>query len=263
MTGRSMREEAARAARNRAAAPRAARLIAPLLVFLLLAAGWQWVAFNLKSILPSLQSVGLELLARPGFYLGHLWVTLSAALSGFAIGSAIGILLAILIVHFSVLRAAILPVALMLNVTPVVAISPALIVAFGFNAVPHIIVAAISAFLPMLINALTGLRAIDRDAQDVFRSLSASKMETLWHLRLPSSLPHLFAGARLAIAAAMVGSIVSEFMGTSKGIGATIIMATAYLNLPQMWVSIFVSAVTSLLLIGLVDLAERALIRWS
>ncbi|OLP59319.1 nitrate ABC transporter permease [Xaviernesmea oryzae] len=255
-----MREEAAR---HRATLPRMARLLAPLVVFLLLGAGWQWVALNLKSILPPLGSVFLELAARPGFYLLHLWTTLSAALSGFAIGAAIGVILAILIVHFQVLRAAILPVALMLNVTPVVAISPALIVAFGFNAVPHIIVAAISAFLPMLINALTGLRATDRDAEDVFRSLAASRIETLWHLRLPSSLPHLFAGARLAIAAAMVGSIVSEFMGTSKGIGATIIMATTYLNLPQMWVAIFISALTSLGLIGLVDLAERAVIRWA
>ena len=92
--------------------------------------------------------------------------------------------------------------------------------------------------------------------------MSASRMDILWRLRLPSSLPHLFAGARLSIAAAMVGSIVSEFMGTAHGIGAAIVIATTYLNLNQMWGAIFISAISSLLLIGLVGFIERLVIRW-
>jgi len=238
------------------------RVLAPILFFLVLAACWQWVAFNLKSILPPLQAVAGDLLARPGFYAANLWVTLQSALAGFAIGCVVAILLAMAIIHFAFVRWAVVPVALLLNVTPVVAISPALIVAFGFNAVPHIIVAAISAFFPMLINAMTGLRAVDPQALEVFQSMSASRTDILLGLRLPSSLPHLFAGARLAVVAAMVGSIVSEFMGTAHGIGATIVMATTYLNLQQMWGAIFVSAVSSLALIGIVGLVERLVVRW-
>ncbi|MDR3475991.1 MAG: ABC transporter permease subunit [Devosia sp.] len=238
------------------------RILAPALFFLLLAAGWQWVALNLKSILPPLQSVAGDFFSRPGFYLNNLWVTVQAALIGFAVGGGVAFLLAIAVIHFSFLRSAVVPIALLLNVTPVVAISPALIVAFGFNAVPHIIVAAVSAFFPMLINAMTGLRAIDPQALEVFQSMSASRMDILWRLRLPSSLPHLFAGAKLSITAAMVGSIVSEFMGTAHGIGAAIVMATTYLNLNQMWAAIFISAISSLALIGLVGLLERLVIRW-
>ena len=240
----------------------AMRLLAPALMFLLLGAAWQLVAFNQRSILPPLDAVAADLLARPGFYLSNLWVTMYAALVGFALGALLALTLAITVIHFAFLRAAVVPVALLLNVTPIVAISPALIVAFGFNAVPHIIVAAVAAFFPMLINAMSGLQTVDAQALEVFRSMAASGGDIFFRLRLPSSLHFLFSGAKLAITAAMVGAIVSEFMGTSHGIGATIVMATTYLNLKQMWAAIFVSAISTLVLIGLVGLIEKATIRW-
>ena len=240
----------------------AVRLMAPVLMFLLLGAAWQLIAFNQRSILPPLDAVAGDLAARPGFYLSNLGVTMYAALIGFALGSLLALLLAITVIHFAFLRAAVVPVALLLNVTPIVAISPALIVAFGFNAVPHIIVAAVAAFFPMLINAMSGLQAVDPQALEVFRSMAAPRRDIFFRLRLPSSLQFLFSGAKLAITAAMVGAIVSEFMGTSHGIGATIVMATTYLNLKQMWAAIFVSALSTLVLIGLVGLIEKATIRW-
>ncbi|MGA8705520.1 MAG: ABC transporter permease subunit [Steroidobacteraceae bacterium] len=240
----------------------AMRLLAPALTFLLLGTIWQLIAFNQTSILPPLGGVAADLAARPGFYLSNLWVTMYAALVGFALGALLALLLAATVIHFAFLRAAVIPVALLLNVTPIVAISPALIVAFGFNAVPHIIVAAVAAFFPMLINAMAGLQSVDPQAMEVFRSMAASRRDIFFRLRLPSSLHFLFSGAKLAITAAMVGAIVSEFMGTSHGIGATIVMATTYLNLKQMWAAIFVSALSTLVLIGLVGLIERATIRW-
>jgi len=240
----------------------AVTILSPLVVFVILGIGWQWVAYNIGSILPPLGKVGAEFTTKPGFYLHHLSITLYAGLAGFAIGSVTSILLAISIIYFRFLGPALIPIALMLNATPIVAISPALIVAFGFNAIPHIIVATLSAFFPMLINAITGLRAVDSGAQEVFEAISASKMETFLRLRLPSSLPHLFAGGRVAITAAMIGSIVSEFTGTAKGLGAVIVMATSFLNLPQMWAAIFTSIVATLALIALLNLAERLLVRW-
>lgn len=238
------------------------RAAAPLVVFAALFFAWQWIALNFKSILPPFGDVLAEFASRPEFYFSNLWVTVQAAMIGFAIGGLAAIFLAILMVYFDFLRAAIIPVALLLNVTPIVAISPALIVAFGFNAIPHIIVAGIAAFFPMLINAMTGLSKVDKETLDVFDAMSATRSEVFFRLRLPGSLPSLFAGIKLSLTAAMVGSIVSEFMGTSKGIGATIVMATTYLNLPQMWVAIFISALTTLSLIGIAALVERATIRW-
>lgn len=238
------------------------RVIAPVVMFGALFIGWQWIALNYKSILPPFGDIIDEFLSRPEFYFSNLWITVEAALIGFAFGCITAIILSILMIYFDFLRAGIIPVALLLNVTPIVAISPALIVAFGFNAIPHIIVAGLAAFFPMLINSMAGLSKVDKETLDVFNAMSASRTEVFYRLRLPGSLPYLFSGAKLAITAAMVGSIVSEFMGTSKGIGATIVMATTYLNLNQMWVAIFVSAISSLILIGIVSLAEKLVIRW-
>ncbi|HZU64812.1 MAG TPA: ABC transporter permease subunit [Novosphingobium sp.] len=239
----------------------ARRLLAPAITFLLLGLAWQWVAGRHGAILPSLLDVAGDLAARPAFYAANVWTTASVALAGLVLGGLAAVLLAICFVQFRFLRDAIFPVALLLNVTPIVAIAPALIVVFGFNATPHVIVAAIAAFFPMLINAMAGLQAIDAEALEVFRALAASRLDIFLRLRLPSSLPHLFAGGRLAIVAAVVGAIVSEFTGTADGIGAAIVLATAWLNLVQMWAAIFCSAALSLALIGLVDLAERLVVR--
>lgn len=237
-------------------------VVAPLVLFVLLAVLWQWAAATFKSVLPPIQDIVMDIADRPDFYLTNLGVTVEAALLGFAIGVGAALLLGAAIVHFTFLRSAIMPVALLLNVTPIVAIAPALVVAFGFNQIPHIIVAALSAFFPTLINSITGLRAIDPQALEVFDAMAANRREIFFRLRVPASLPFLFAGARLSVTAAMVGAVVSEFTGSSKGIGAVIVMATTYLNLPQMWAAIFFSAITTLILLGLVGLAERLIVRW-
>lgn len=237
-------------------------IVAPAVLFALLAVGWQLVAVNFTSILPPLQDIAADIASRPAFYLQNLWVTLWTALVGFGVGVVVALVIAVFVVHFRFLRAAVMPVALLLNVTPIVAIAPALVVAFGFNAIPHIVVAAISAFFPMLINALTGLRSIDPQAHEVFLAMSASKREVFFRLRLPASLPYLFAGARLSITAAMIGAVVAEFFGTDEGLGAVIVMATTFLNLSQMWAAILFSALTSLALLGLVELSEKIAVRW-
>lgn len=235
---------------------------APAALLLLLGLLWSWTASANPSVLPPLGALPAEFAARPDFYLRNLGHTLVSALSGFGFGVGAALLLAIAVVHLPVLRSAVLPVALLLNVTPVVAIAPALVVAFGFTQVPNIVVAALTAFFPMLINALAGFQNVDRGSLEVFRSMAASRADVFLRLRLPSSLRYLFAGARLSASAAMIGAIVSEFTGSTRGLGATIVTATTYLNLPQMWVAILVSALVSLTLLGLIGLIERVVVRW-
>lgn len=237
--------------------PTTARWLAPLLLLLLLAAAWQWTAANLRSIVPPLETIWADLADRPQFYLSNLGVTLHAALLGFLIGGGIAVVIAALAIHIPFLEAAVVPLAIAINVMPVVAIAPALIIAFGFTATPHIVIAALGSFFPLLMNAMTGFRAVDREALDVFRVLAASRTDVFLRLRVPSAVPHLLAGSRLALTAAMISALVSEFTGTSKGLGAAIIAATTYLNLPQMWASIFVSMLTTLTLVGLVDAISR------
>ncbi len=235
---------------------------APLVLFVVLAVLWQWTAATFTSVLPPLQDIAADIAERPEFYVENLMVTIRSAMTGLLIGVVVALLLAATVVHLTFLRSAIMPVALLLNVTPIVAIAPALVVAFGFSDVPRIIIAAISAFFPMLINAITGLRSVDPQALEVFNAMAASRREIFFRLRIPSSLPYLFAGARLSVTAAMIGAVVSEFTGSSKGIGAVIVTATTYLNLPQMWAAILFSAVTTLCLLGIIGLIERVIVRW-
>jgi NitT/TauT family transport system permease protein len=242
--------------------PHPIQVIAPLAVFVLLGVAWQVVAGRLPSVIPPLGPVGASLVDSPGFYLSNLGETLTTAVIGLAIGVACALVLAVIVVHLPWLRTAIMPVAVLVHAMPVVAIAPALIVAFGFGRTPHVIVVVLTTFFPMLINAITGLRSVDSEALDVFRVLAASRWEIFWRLRVPSSLGYLFAAGKTCVTMAMIGAIVSEFTGTQQGIGAVIVQSTVYLNIVQMWGAIFLAAVTSLLLLGLVSLTEKLVIRW-
>ncbi|MDM4764067.1 ABC transporter permease [Galbitalea sp. SE-J8] len=237
-------------------------VLAPVLLFAVLGLVWEWVATHNPSLIPPLEKIAKEFVSRPDFYLSQVWTTLASALIGLVIGVLVALVIAAAIVHVRFLAAAVMPVALIINVTPIVAIAPALIVAFGFTRLPHITVAALSVFFPMLINATAGLRSIDSQALDVFRSMSASRWNVFVGLRLPTSLPFLFAGLRQATSAAMIGAIIAEFTGTNAGLGATITNATFFLNLAQMWTAIALSALVSIILMGIVALVERLVLRW-
>ena len=247
---------------NSATTSRARTVIAPIVFIALLVTAWQWVAYNLRSVLPKVEDMFAALVENLDMYLKGVGSTAWMAAVGFLIGTIIALILAALITYFGWLRAAILPVATMLHVTPIVAIAPALIVAFGFGPEPKIIVAAISAFFPTLINAIAGFANVDPQAEEVFGAMSASKWETFLRLRLPSSLPMLFAGAQVAVTGAVVGQVVAEFMGSAVGLGAIIVTAQSYLALAQMWVAIFLAALLSLAGLGLVNLAQKLVIRW-
>ena len=118
-------------------------IAAPILLFALLALLWQWTASTFKTVLPPIQEIVADVMSRPEFYLMNLGVTLNSAMTGFLIGVTVALALAAAIIQFKFLRAAIMPVALLLNVTPIVAIAPALVVAFGFSDVPRIIAAVV------------------------------------------------------------------------------------------------------------------------
>lgn len=238
-------------------------VLAPALAFLVLGAAWELVASGSPSLLPELSRVASDLGARPGWYLDQAWETVQSALIGLVLGVAVALVLAVAMVQLRGLRAAIMPIALLVNSTPIVAIAPALIVAFGFTRTPHVITVAICVFFPMLVNAWAGLRAVDPEAADVFTTLAATRWDELLRLRLPSSVPFLFAGLKVSASSAMMGAIVSEFTGTASGLGASIVSAsTTFLNLGQLWGCILVSALVTLALVGLVAALERAVVRW-
>ena len=237
----------------------------PLAVLLvLLAVGWNAGAERYPYLLPPLSEVGRVLREDPGYFLENALVTLREALIGLGIGFVTAFLLAVLVSEVPLARRAIMPVAVVLNVTPLVAIAPALVVAFGFGPAPKLVLTALICFFPILINASVGLRSVPLPVLQVFRSVHASRWEVLRRLRVPGSLPYLFAALQIVFPLSVIGAVVAELSaaGSAEGLGSVIQVASSMNRLATVWAAIFVLAVMGSLLLLLVTFVERRALRW-
>lgn len=237
----------------------------PLLVLLVvLGLLWQVGAHRMPYLLPPLPDVWAALKLDPGYFLHNSWVTLREALLGLLIGFVAAFGLAILVSEVGLARRAVMPVAVVLNVTPLVAIAPALVVAFGFGPAPKLILTALICFFPILINASVGLRAVPVPVLQVFQSVHASRWEVLRHLRIPGSLPYVFAALQIVFPLSIVGAVVAELSaaGSAAGLGTVIQVASSMNRLATVWAAIFVLALMGSLLLLLVTVVERRALRW-
>jgi len=178
--------------------------------FVLMAVLWQLVAINNPYMLPTLEAIAGSIAEDPQMYLDNLFVTCQEIAIGAGAGIVCGFLLAVLMAEMPLIEKAAMPLIVVIMVTPVVAIAPALVVAFGFGMMPKYIVTALVVFFPMLVNSLAGLRDVDPKTLDVFKTLHASRLEIFRHLRLPGCMPFVFAGLRIALPMAVVGAAVAE-----------------------------------------------------
>jgi NitT/TauT family transport system permease protein len=225
---------------------------------------WKLLADHDRFLLPQPGATGSELWNHPGLYLRNAATTLVEALIGLAIGFGGAFVIAVVMSQISIVERALLPLAVALNVTPVVAVAPALVVAFGFGRTPKVIVTAVIVFFPALINSLVGLRSADPEVLDVLRSLDAARWEVLWWVRLPSALPYLFAAARVCLPLAVVGAVVAEFVapGSSAGLGTLITQASANSQLSRVYAAIICLAMLGVALTLLITAIERRVLAW-
>jgi len=237
----------------------------PLVVTLaVLAVLWQYGSRRLPYLLPSLPDVGGSLTSNLGYYVDNALVTLGEAVAGLAIGFVAGFVLAVLTSEFPLVRRAVMPIAVVLNVTPLVAIAPALVVAFGFGPLPKLIITGLICFFPILINTAAGLRSVSQEVLQVYRTVDASRIELLWHLRIPSALPFLFAALRVVFPLSIIGAVVAEMSaaGSTRGLGTAISVASSMNQLPVVYASILVLALMGVLLLLAVTLVERRALHW-
>lgn len=215
-------------------------VLPPIATFVIMAVVWELVAEHNKFVIPRLNVIWDSLSSQPGFYAHNAKVTFLEAITGLGCGMCAAFVLAVLMSQITLFRKSIMPLAVMLNVTPVVTIAPALVVAFGFGALPKVLVTAIITFFPALINSFAGLRSVDKEVLEVFKSLHATRFEELVKLRLPNSLPFLFAGARVVFPLSIIGAVVAEFVapGSSSGLGNAILLASGYAQLNIVYASI-------------------------
>ena len=226
---------------------------------------WElWIrARDVKEYLvPAPSAVGRALADDPSRFIEAGSVSLVHALGGLAIGAGAAFLLAVVMAHSRPLEHALYPLAILVKVTPVVAVAPLFLIWFGFNAWPKLLVAALITFFPMLVNAVTGLRSIDPAAHDFMRALDASRWQLFWKLRLPASLPYVMAALRISVPLSLIGAVVAEWFAADTGVGQIIVIANGELDTPVLFAAVFVLALLGVTITAAVAYIERRVLFW-
>jgi len=230
-----------------------------------------WMTYTLdRPRLPSPHQVGAELWdtvvmksptsRRSLVY--HAWVTLSATLLGFVIGTVAGVLLAVGIVYNRTMDKSVMPWAITSQTIPILALAPMVIVMLGSigiqGLVPKSIISAYLSFFPVVVGMVKGLRSPDGMQLDLLRTYNASPNQGFWKLRLPASMPYLFASLKIGISASLVGAIVGELpTGARAGFGARMLVGDQYGQPIVTWAALFGAAITAALLVALISFIER------
>ncbi len=196
----------------------------------------------------------------------HAWVTLSATLVGFGIGTGLGILLAVGIVHNRAMDLSVMPWAIASQTIPIIAIAPMIIVvlnAVGVTGlIPKAIISAYLSFFPVVVGMVTGLRSPDAMQLDLMKTYNASRPEVFAKLRWPSSMPYLFASLKVGIAAALIGAIVGELpTGAVAGLGARLLSGSYYGQTIQIWAALFAAAIVAAGMVAIVGAIQRYTLR--
>jgi NitT/TauT family transport system permease protein len=199
---------------------------------------------------------------------GTLWdagiYTFKEALGGFALGSSLGILSALIFAAFRPLGTAFMPFAVAANAIPIIAFAPIMNDWFGLlNPFSKMAIAAVLCYFPVLINTVRGLTSVDPRSIELMRSYAAGRGTVFRRVRIPASLPHLFAGLKIASVLSMIGAIVGEYFGGPiTALGVTILNASSYSNFPVAWAGIVMASAFGILFYGAVALAERLTTSW-
>lgn len=192
----------------------------------------------------------------------HGWMTLSATMVGFAIGTGLGILLAVGIIHNRAMDMSVMPWAIASQTVPILAIAPMVIVVLASQGItgllPKAVISAYLSFFPVVVGMVKGLRSPDQMQFDQLKTYNASRPETFWKLRLPASMPYLFASLKVSVAASLVGAIVGELpSGATVGLGARLLSGSYYGQTIQIWSALFAAAILAAGLVIIIGAIER------
>ncbi|MCO5397240.1 ABC transporter permease [Ralstonia soli] len=250
--------------------PAVQRVAAPLAVGVVLLLVWQavCVAFEVPPYLvPSPAAIGKTLVEDWSLLAGSLWVTLQITLLAFALAVVCGTVAAFLFVQSRLIEASLFPYAILLQVTPVVAIAPLIIIWVKQPTLALVICATLVAVFPIISNTVLGLRSVNPGLANLFRINRASRWDTLVRLRIPSALPYFFGGLRISCGLALIGAVVAEFVagtgGTGAGLAYQILQAGFSLNIPRLFAALFLITLTGIALFAImVALSRLTLSHW-
>ncbi|MFC7156740.1 ABC transporter permease [Halomarina halobia] len=208
-------------------------------------------------LLPSPGSVGARLVDSPELYAVNAWITLRRVLVGGAAGVASGAVLAVLVAHAPLLRRTLVPYLVAARVLPKIAVAPVLLIYLGTGSATGIAFVALVAFFPMVVSTVAGLESVPVGQLDLFASVDAGPFATFVHLRLPHALPDAFAGVKQSTTLSVVGAIVAEWVVSTDGLGALILVALENVRTDITLAALIVLILEGLALYGVVVAVER------
>ena len=212
--------------------------------------------------LPPPSAVASALVTSRGTLLHHTSVTLEEVALGFLLSFVLGVAFALAIASSNIVERAFYPFVIASQAIPIIALAPILLIWFGYGMTPKVIVVALICFFPIVVNTVDGLRSVDPELIDLLRSMGASNWTTYRVVRIPSSLPYLFSGTRIAAAVSVIGALIGEWVGSSAGLGYYMIRSAGQFATDKVFAAVLISALLGLLLFGMVSLLERLLLPW-
>jgi putative hydroxymethylpyrimidine transport system permease protein len=240
--------------------------VAPVALLAIAIGAWELLAKlgHIENyLLPAPSEVASALWRDRDLLSSDTWVTAREVLLGFALAVGVGVAIAIVLHLSPVLRRAVYPLVVASQAVPVVVIAPILVIWFGFGITPKLVVIALICFFPVVVNTLDGLEGVDREQIKMMRTLGASRLDLLRRLELPSALPFLFSGAKVAVAVAVIGAVFGELVGSDAGLGHAIQVGTAELETARVFAAVLILSVMAIALFGLVAMLERRTVPWA
>lgn len=192
----------------------------------------------------------------------HSMVTLTEALVGLFLGILLGFVMAVLMDQFEPLYKAFYPLIVLTQTVPTVAIAPLLVLWFGYEMAPKVILIVITTFFPITVGLLNGFKSADKDSINLLRAMGASKLQIFKIVKLPGALSQFFAGLRISASYAVVGAVISEWLGGFSGLGVYMTRVKKAFSFDKMFAVIFLISIISLLLMKCVDLLQKKCMPW-
>lgn len=239
--------------------------ILPAAAILIILAVWQFVSgagMVSKFLLPSPLDVLKALVSDFPLLMVNAKVTVIEALTGLFMGVAIGFLMAVFMDHFDKLYKAFYPLIVLTQTIPTIAIAPLLVLWFGYEMLPKVILIVIVTFFPITVSLLDGFRSADQDTISLMRSMGATSLQIFRHVKFPGSLSQFFASLRISVSYAVVGAVISEWLGGFEGLGVYMIRVKKGFSFDKMFAVIFIISAISLLLMWAVNLLQKKCMPW-
>jgi len=244
------------------------RILAPLAIGIVALGAWEWAvrANDVPSyILPGPVEIGRTLVRDWGTLRVSLWITLEITFAALFVAALLGVALAVLFAQSRMIELSLFPYAVILQVTPIVAIAPLIIIWVDDIRIALLICAWIVAFFPILSNTTLGLNSADHNLQDLFRLYRASRWQVLRRLRLPTAMPYFLGGLRISGGLALIGAIVAEFVagtgGRASGLAYRILEAGYQLQIPRMFAALVLISVTGVVIFLAMTLVSHLALR--